>query len=147
MKSIKFILTLFVASTVIFQCSKDNEPSLKSQKIKLLASDVWVTESVLNSEDGDLTFQYTDFTIAFVKNGDAGFDGDYYLTGGGHAFPELTGKWKFSKDVTKLVLQNGREMGIMLTAGSLTLTFHMDASGGRTRGLGGDFIFNLKKQN
>src|SRR5690349_6195041 len=87
MKSLKLVTILILVSAAFSQCSKD-DPSAKSRKISILTSDVWITESVINSADGDLTFQYTNFEIAFVKNGDAGFDGDYYLADGGTAFPE-----------------------------------------------------------
>jgi len=144
MKSIKFTAIFILLAASFSQCSKD-DPSAKSRKISILTSDVWITESVTNSADGDITFQYTDFAIAFVKDGEAGFDGEYYLTGGGIAFPELTGKWKFNKNLNQLILQNGREMDIVVSSNALELSFHIEPSGGRIRGLSGDFIFKLKK--
>lgn len=143
MKSTTLLFALLLLGFV--QCSKDNDPDPKTRKIGMLTDISWVTDNVQNSSDGDLTSQYSDFAIVFVSNDDGTFDGDYYLTGGGTAFPELTGKWKFNDDLTTIILATGREMEVTLTEDTLTLAFDIVSSGGRGAGLSGHFTFTLRK--
>jgi hypothetical protein len=145
MRLMRLVVLLLVLMTGYVQCSKDHDPDPRDKKIGMLTAIAWVTDNVQNSSDGDLTFQYTNFTIVFVSNDDETFDGDYYLTGGGTAFSELAGKWKFNDDLTKIILATGREMDVTLTDDSLTLSFDIPSSEGRSAGLSGHFTFNLKK--
>jgi hypothetical protein len=140
--------TLFIVilALMLFHCSKQTDPTPKEQMIKLLTSDMWTTESVQKDEAGDVTSDYAEFGIAFESRPDADFDGDYYVAGGGRAFPELVGQWKFNADFTRLVLANGREMDVSLSATSLVLTFSVVPDGGRVKGVIGRFTFRLKKK-
>jgi hypothetical protein len=145
MKTPKLLLAL-LALFGYNQCAEDHHVTLKESQIRMLTSNVWIPALVENSSDGDLTFQYTDFAIAFIKSDKQGFDGDYYLSGGGNAFKELFGKWRFNDDLTKLVLQNGREMDLELSSNALTLSFYQAPVNGRVQGLSGVFTFHLKKR-
>ena len=74
------------------------------------------------------------------------YDGDYYVAGGGRAFPELVGQWKFNDELTRLIFANGREMDMVLSDTTLTLTFDVAPEGGRVKGVSGRFTFTLKKE-
>ena len=128
-------------------CGNDDEPNVQEQKVNLLTADTWVIDQVVSKSDGNLTEQYKDFAIAFLKKEASEFEGDYFIVDGGHAFQQATGKWRFSDDLTKLVLSDGKEIEFSLTAESLTLEFHVVPPNGRVGGLGGDFKFILKHRN
>jgi hypothetical protein len=138
-----FIILIF--ASVLIQCSSSSDPDAKEEKIKWLTHDAWVAENV-SSDEGDLTFQYTDFVIIFMRNPNDTFDGDYYSTGGGHAFSELIGRWKFNDDLSKLLLDGGKEIRIIASKEKLTMNFFVAPSGGRVSGLSGNFTFVLKRR-
>lgn len=141
-------ITTIVILTVCFitSCSKD-DPSAREKKRAMLTAGVWVTEQVLNSSDGDLTASYSGFSIVFLKGRDVAFEGDYFVHHGGHTFTEAAGQWKFSNDLKKLILSDGKEIDFTLTKESLTLYFFLEPTGGRLKGLSGNFTFVLKQQN
>jgi hypothetical protein len=145
MKTLNLFLIMLITSSAFFKCTTEDDLSRKDEKIEMLTRAPWVADNVSNDADGDLTFQYTNFVIAFVRNGDGSFDGDYYLSEGGHAFPEPYGKWKFSDDLDELIFSTGREMGADLSEDNLTLTFYLAPVDGRVKGLSGDFTFRLKR--
>jgi hypothetical protein len=138
---------LLILAVVGSACSDDNSFDPEKQQTKWLTSDVWVVDRVENDADGDLTFQYPNFAIAFVDTDDNAFSGEYYVTGGGKIFLEGFGKWRFSDDQQKIILQNGREMEVVLSRTLLTLSFFADVSSGRTDGVSGNFTFKLKKKS
>jgi hypothetical protein len=146
MKSV-FILLLFIFILLI-QCAKDHDPSARERDIKLLTGGVWVVESVTSDVDGDLTIQYPDLMITFLTNGKDGFDGDYYIAGGGRAFPDAFGKWKLDQKLTKLVFNSGREIDFTITENNLTLSFYLEGpTDGRTTGISGDFTFVFSRKD
>lgn len=137
-------ITILTIAFFMIACSKDKDPSAKDHLINLLTEDVWVTEQVLNSADGDVTGQYKDFTIVFLKNPNSGFVGDYYTDHGSYAFAEIAGKWRFDDVMERLILSDGKEIEFKLTNKSLTLEFNVASTNGRVRGLSGNFVFILK---
>jgi hypothetical protein len=137
------LITLIAIAFTFLQCSKDDS-GVKEEKINMLTSGAWVPGSVINSEDGDLTSEYRDFTIIFLKTSDSLFDGDYYVSQGGRAFPESHGSWKFGSDLSALHFSDGREVELEVSNESLTLELNITPSGGRVKGLSGGFTFNLK---
>jgi hypothetical protein len=139
---IPILLSLFIAA-----CSSDDgqEINPRAEKIKLLTSSVWTTESVMHSTDGDLTFQYETFSISFTNNASAGVDGDYVVANGGVAFPQNNGKWSLSTDMANITLTSGEELLVeSLTDGSLKLKVVVAPASGRMKGLSGEFTFLLK---
>ncbi|MBX2964124.1 MAG: hypothetical protein KF687_16555 [Cyclobacteriaceae bacterium] len=142
----KSILTISaIAFLLAFSaCSSDDAVNERDQQINLLTSAPWITQSVMHATDGDLTDQYQNFSITFIKNPVSGFDGDYFVVNGSYAFPEPSGKWKFSNDLTKLIFINGQDLDASVTNSLLTLHFVVASPGGRTTGLSGQFTFVLK---
>lgn len=143
----KNILTL-IAIVALFQlsaCKDDNEANTHDQNVAMLTASAWGNPTV-NHPDGDLSDQYTDFIIAFTKKPTDGFDGIFVVGNGGYAFPESTGKWKFSEDLSQIIFDSGRELDIELSATNLNLDFIVTPEGGRIDGLSGHFTFDLTPQ-
>ena len=144
----KNILTLIaiVALFLLSACKDDNvDASSHDQSVAMLTASAWGNPTV-NHPDGDLSDQYTDFIIAFTKKPADGFDGIFVVGNGGYAFPESTGKWKFSEDLTQIIFDSGRELDIVLSATNLNLDFIVTPEGGRINGLSGHFTFDLTPQ-
>lgn len=141
----KKILTLTIL-TVMFHLvgCDDDEANSKSQDLRLLTSATWSHAEVKHATDGDLSQQYENFAISFSKNADAGYDGTFIVSNGGYAFPENTGKWKFSDDLKQIIFDSGRELQYQVNENSLHLDFSVPVPGGRTNGLSGQFVFDLK---
>lgn len=138
------IQILFLALLASVACSKKDEVSPKDSFINSLTASTWVTESVYNETDGDLTSQYTSFSIVFRKNSSSGYNGDYYVANGSRAFSASFGKWKISDDLKTITFDNGKQLTVDLSGGKLKLDFVVSATGGRTTGLKGHFTFILK---
>lgn len=144
----KKILTL-TALIVLFQlsaCKDNNEISQHDQTVNTLVASTWGNASVTNSADGDLSDQYTDFIMVFTSKPADGFDGTFLIANGLYAFPESTGKWKLSEDLTKIVFDSGREIDYQLSNNTLHLDFVVTPIGGRINGLSGHFTFDLTPQ-
>jgi len=135
------ILTMALLS--FFSCKKHSESPKESMLNTISTS--WVAESVMNEPDGNITFEYTDFTITFVKKSSNGFDGEYYINNGSYAFPEASGKWSLSDDLKTLHFDDTQDISIDYSNDRLKLDFTLTAQSGRTNGLTGHFIFVLKK--
>ena len=138
------IQILFLALFAFVACSKKDEVSPKDSFINSLTASTWVTESVYNETDGDLTSQYTAFSIVFKKNSGSNYNGDYYVANGSHAFSTSFGKWKISDDMKTMTFDNGKQITVDMSGGKLKLDFVVSANGGRTTGLKGHFTFVLK---
>lgn len=139
------MLFVVLAALLIASCDKEKDVSPREQKITLLTADTWVTNQVLHT-DGDLTAKYKNFGIAFLKKQSSTFEGDYYIANGGYAFKETVGEWKFSDDLSKIVLSSGTEIDFTLTEQTLELKFFVAPGNGRVEGLNGNFTFILKKR-
>jgi hypothetical protein len=142
----KKTLTL-IAIVTLFQLSacKDNtELSQHDQNVNVLTASNWGSPTVINDSDGDLSDQYSDLLMVFTKKTIDGFDGTYVIANGLYAFPETTGKWKLSDDLTKIVFDSGREIDYTLSESNLHLDFTVTPTGGRINGLSGHFTFDLK---
>ena len=122
---------------------KDDELSAHDQKVKTLTDHSWGSPAVTHA-DGDLSSQYAELVIAFTKNSSNGFDGAFVIGNGGYAFPEPSGKWKLSEDLTQIIFDSGEEMEMQLSGDHLRLEFTVVPSGGRAAGLSGHFVFDLK---
>ena len=142
-----FAYASLIAVVLATACDKD-EPKAdpRSESINLLTASPWVIQTVEHSTDGDLTFQYSDFSIVFTKNASGNTDGDYVAANGGNAFPDTFGKWGLSDDRRMIVLSNGQELTVEnLTSQSLVLNFVVaPPTGGRIAGVSGEFTFHLK---
>ena len=128
--------------TSLGACS-DDEVNSHDQKVKILTASYWGSPTVTHA-DGDLSDQYLDFVIVLNKNASDSFDGTYIIANGGYAFSETNGKWKLSDDLTKLVLDSGKEMSVEVSDQSLRLEFTVASTNGRIAGLSGNFVFELK---
>jgi len=124
-------------------CKDDNELSPQVKNVSMLTATSWGNGTVIHAIDGDLSGQYTDFVINFSKNPSADFEGTYLVANGGYAFPETTGKWKFSEDLTKIIFDSGREFDFQLDENHLQLDFVVTLAGGRANGISGHFVFDL----
>lgn len=146
MKSIiKLTLLLFVLQ--LWACKdndKEQEKETESEiKTNMLTAATWGRAEVTHS-DGDLSDQYVNFAIGFTRNGSDGFDGNFIISSGGHAFSEIAGKWKFSDDFNQIIFDSGKEIDIELSKELLTLDFTVPPSGGKVTGLSGHFVFKLR---
>ena len=125
-------------------CKKD-ELTMQESKINQLTSAPWKAVSVESASDGDLTIQYIGFSISFLKNEQAGYNGEYYVLHGGVAFKDTFGKWKFNDDQTVIQFDNGLELEAILAGNQLTITVIVEPPlGGRVNGLSCRFTFVLK---
>lgn len=140
----KRILNLLVLSLLIgFGACKEDEPGQEDILTNMLTANAWANAIVTHEVDGDLSFQYEDFAIQFTKQPTDGYAGNFLVSNGGSAFPDVAGKWKFNSDQSKIIFNTGKEMVFELTDNTLELNFTVSATGGRVSGLDGHFIFEL----
>jgi hypothetical protein len=137
-----FIKLTVLFCVLLFGACKDDKPSRAEVKTKMLTAATWGHAQVTHS-DGDLSGQYANFAIGFTRNASDGFDGTFIISGGGYAFSETAGKWKFSDDFTQIIFDSGKTIDIELSADHLQLDFTVPAPGGKAAGLSGHFIFDL----
>lgn len=141
----KNIVTIMItAFTFLLIGCNDDDANSKSQEVKLLTGSTWSHADVQHATDGDLSVQYANFAISFTKNAGDGFEGTYIIANGGYAFTENTGKWKLNDDNDQIIFDSGRQLQYDVTENTLHLEFTVDAPGGRTSGLSGQFTFDLK---
>lgn len=140
----KNIFSFLLLGMLCLACSKKNEVSPQDSFIRTLTASGWVTESVYNETDGDITSQYANFSLVFRQSSDSGYNGEYYVANGSHAFAASFGKWKISDDLKTLTFDNGRQFAVTLANGKLKLDFTVPAKNGRVQGLSGHFTFTLK---
>lgn len=143
MKSITQLFCLLLL--VSLGCSKDESLSKHDQIVKNISA-TWGNAQVMHATDGDLSFQYEDFAITFAKNSSSGADGFFIVENGSHAFPDASGQWSLSSDLSKIEISTGAAWDFTLTGNSLTLEFDIPDSGGRTNGLTGHVVFELTKE-
>jgi hypothetical protein len=136
-------LTMLMALAQMFACDDDNV-NPKSQDVQLITATPWSHASVIHASDGDLSDQYENFAISFSKKSENGYEGTYIISNGGYAFPENTGLWKFHDDLDRIVFDSGRQIQYDVDENTLHLDFTVSAPGGRTNGLSGHFVFDLK---
>ena len=136
-------LTMLVAYFMLASCD-DDEANPKSQELRLLTATPWSHAVVNHATDGDLSDQYETFAISFSKNVENGYDGTFIISNGGYAFPENTGRWKFNEQLDLIIFDSGREIQYQVDENSLHLDLSVDTPGGRTKGLSGHFVFDLK---
>lgn len=126
-------------------CSDDNEISAREQTINNITADSWIAEQVIHATDGDLTFQYENFSIRFTKGNATNYDGEYYVINGSNAFTQPYGKWSLNSELTTIMLDNGLDLDFTMAGNEMTLDFTVPApDNGRVGGLSGHFIFSLK---
>lgn len=142
MKNI-FKISIFLFALQLISCSDDNGPSKKAVATKMLTTSAWGHAQVTHT-DGDLSGQYTNFSILFTDAASTGFDGTYFISNGGNAFSETTGKWKFNKELNQIILDSEKVMDIELDETHLQLDFTTSAPGGKVTGLSGHFVFDLQ---
>ena len=141
MKSIFKIATVLMTLSLV-ACSKD-DPSPRDEKIQQITASTWGSPTVMHT-DGDLSDQYIDFAIKFTKQSSGDFEGTYIIANGGYAFEETAGQWTLSDDLSSIILDSGKEITAKINEGSLRLEFIVPTSTGRTNGLSGQFVFELK---
>jgi len=122
----------------------DDDGNAKSQNMKFLTGATWSHAEVQHATDGDLSDQYENFAISFTSDGGDGFDGTFIIANGGYAFPENAGKWKLNDQLDRIIFDSGRQIQFDVVENSLHLEVNVDAPGGRTNGLSGHFVFDLK---
>jgi hypothetical protein len=135
---IKLTIVLFALS--LTACKDD--PSATEVKTKMLTATTWGHAQVTHT-DGDLSNQYANFAIAFTKSASDGFDGTFIISGGGYAFSETTGRWRFSDNVQQIIFDSGKQIDIELTKANLKLDFTVPLAGGKVKGVSGHFVFEL----
>lgn len=132
---------------ILFQlgaCKDENTISPRTTYSNLLTASPWGNCTVTHAIDGDLSNQYSDFVLLFTMSKSDDFEGTFVTSHGGHAFPENTGKWKFSEDLKQIIFDSGRELDFQLDENHLLLDFSISPAGGRANGLSGHFVFDLK---
>lgn len=140
----KIITTLTLLAVLFTACKEDSDPSAREKTINKLTASAWIADQVTHSTDGDLTFQYEDFSMLLSKSNANNYDGEFYIANGGNAFPEAMGKWRVNDDQTTIILDNGREIDFEFTENTLTLDFVVEPTeSGRANGLSGHFTFTL----
>jgi hypothetical protein len=139
----KSIIKLTILLIVLQLGACKDEKSETEVKTKMLTAASWGNAQVTHS-DGDLSGQYANFAIGFTKNKSEGFDGTFIISGGGYAFSETAGKWKFSDNFEQIIFDSGKEIDIELSADQLKLDFTVPAPGGKVAGLSGHFVFVLQ---
>jgi len=142
MKSILKITVLLLV--LLSGCHDDNGKSKLEIKMDMLTASSWGNAKVTHNPDGDLSSQYTKFVITFSNDKTKGFNGVYFISNGGYAFSEITGKWMFNETMDKIILDSGKEMSIQLDENFLQLDFITIPSGGRVSGVSGNFVFDLE---
>ncbi|MGC4021786.1 MAG: hypothetical protein QM734_07495 [Cyclobacteriaceae bacterium] len=95
MKKIKVQIILMLTFLSLISCSKQST-SPKDGMINLLTSSAWVVESVTNQPDGDVTFEYTNFSISFERKSSGNYIGSYYLNNGSMHFQmhQVSGRFR-----------------------------------------------------
>jgi len=138
-------ICLFFTVTLFLSCSDDEKVSPKDKMINQITESTWVVEQVEHGTDGDLTFQYTDFSLAFTASGSGDFIGEYFVGHGGYAFPDAFGKWNLSADLKNVLFDNDQEFAVEFVGERMLLDFTVNPpDGGRVEGLSGHFTFTLK---
>jgi hypothetical protein len=133
-----------LAIIVQLTACNDEPGSEANTKHNLLTTNTWGTPVVTHA-DGNLSQDYADFTITFTSNAVInGFEGTYIISNGGHAFADPSGQWKLNEDHTLIVFDSGREIQFEVREDLLKLDFTVTDSGGRSNGLNGHFVFELK---
>lgn len=141
----KNILKLMAfAMVVLVSGCKDDAPSKQTVQTKLLTAAPWGHAQVTHTTDGDLSSQYTNFAMSFTRNPSNGFHGTFLISNGGFAFSEVSGQWKFSDDVTQIILDSGKTIDIQLDKEHLQLDFIVPPPGGKVTGVSGHFVFDLQ---
>jgi hypothetical protein len=133
------VLTVFIG----LGACKEDEPGQEEIMTNMLTANAWANATVTHEVDGNLTSQYEDFAIQFTKQPTDGYVGNFLVSNGGTAFPNVAGKWKFNSDHSQIIFNTGKEMVFELTDNTLELDFTVSATGGRVSGLDGHFIFEL----
>ncbi|HCW06017.1 MAG TPA: hypothetical protein DGG95_01485 [Cytophagales bacterium] len=136
----KFQICVF--AVILLGCSKTNNVSPKENFLSSLTGHTWVTQSVYNETDGDLTSLYTNFSIVFTK-GSSNTGGNYSVVNGSRAFANSSGTWVVSDDLKTITLNGTQAMNVTLNGNLLKLDFMLPAKSGRLSGLTGHFIFLL----
>ena len=141
----KYISTIAILAAVLHLAGcDDNDMNPKSQDLKFLTAATWSHADVSHTTDGNLSDQYQNFAISFSNNAGDGYEGTFLISNGGFAFPENAGKWKFNAELDQIIFDSGRAIQYEVDKNALHLDFTISAPGGRTNGLGGHFIFDLK---
>lgn len=128
---------LFCLAAVFNSCKKDDPDPLAQRINELTAS--WKLGSVKN-DNADVTSQYTGFTLSVSGN-------NYITTKGGNPWPE-SGSYEIRKDdLSKIIRSDGVTITIdEITTSTLVLSFnYSNLTGGRTKGVTGNFTFSLIK--
>lgn len=144
----KHVLNLSAVLIIIClsACKDDsNEISASDKKINLLTAQSW-GEATVSHDDGDLSDQYLNFVIMFSKSPAEESEGTYMIANGSYAFSETIGTWRLSNDLTRIILDSGKEMEFTVSESGLQLAFTV-APSGKTTGVSGHFVFDLKPYN
>jgi hypothetical protein len=142
---LKILFRIVMLAIIVQLTACNDEPGSEANtKHNLLTTNTWGTPVVTHA-DGNLSQDYADFTITFTSNAVInGFEGTYIISNGGHAFADPSGQWKLNEDHTLIVFDSGREIQFEVREDLLKLDFTVTDSGGRSNGLNGHFVFELK---
>jgi hypothetical protein len=142
---LKILFRIVMLAIIVQLTACNDEPESEANtKHNLLTTNTWGTPVVTHA-DGNLTQDYADFTITFTSNPViSGFEGTYIISNGSHAFADPSGQWKLNEDQTLIVFDSGREIQFEVREDLLKLDFTVTDSGGRSNGLNGHFVFELK---
>lgn len=142
MKKIVTMAFLLAITFSVISCSEEDDKKTKEESFLSTLSGTWQTDAVaLDNED--VTEEFNDMTITFKE--DQTFTvqnpvGNIWGSAGTFTFEEGSG------DNFNLL----RDDGVLVTVSQLTettLVFFMqfDSAPGRTRGLAGEYIFEMKR--
>ncbi|MEQ8359534.1 MAG: hypothetical protein RH860_08605 [Cytophagales bacterium] len=127
-----------VAFAIAIASCKNDDPNPLDQRINELKA-TWKLGSVKN-DNADVTGQYAGFTLTIEGT-------SYSTVSGGNPWPE-SGTYEInSSDLNKIIRSDGTIITIdEITPTVLVLSFNYTSlSGGRTKGVTGDFTFSLIK--
>lgn len=117
----KYMLTILV---LLFFTACKEEPEegneyKQTERIRNLTAHSWMVSRLEHETSGDVSSQYTDFTLTFDDNAESEeWDGTYNAQNGGLIFPASNGKWRFVENTEYYTLE--REDGVIMQIEELT---------------------------
>lgn len=133
---------LLVITFSVISCSEEDDKKTKEETFLSNLSGTWQTDAV-TLDDEDVTEEFNDMTVTFKK--DQTFTvqnpvGNIWGGAGTFTLEEGTGdNFNLLRDDDVFVTV------IQLTETTLVFSMQFDSAPGRTRGLAGDYIFEMKR--
>ena len=148
MKKITCLIIFSIVTGFFFIGCEDPPPSAWDNTINALINDgkAWKVDGGMVSMDGsDVTESFANFEIIFTNE-------TYSSTGGGDVWPDGTGvQWIFKgedpNNASTIIRIDQVQVLIVVTKGDqLNMDFTVPEPGMKTKGLSGNYNFNLKSE-